>query len=105
MKLIDVEHVITKYEDYKSFTEYPNFDYGHDCGILSVIEALKDTPEINAKPIVYAHWILEREPDGNPYCYHCSHCDSDFHNTGIKCASRYYPDCGATMAERIEDNW
>ncbi len=68
------------------------------------LDLILDSPEINAKPIIYAHWILEREPNGNPYCYHCSHCDSDFHNIGIKCTSKYCPDCGATMAERIEDN-
>lgn len=68
------------------------------------LDLILDAPEIPAKPIIYAHWILEREPDGNPYCYHCSHCDSDFHDIGIKCASKYCPNCGATMAERIEDN-
>ncbi len=69
------------------------------------LDLILDAPEIPAKPIVYAHWILEREPDNNPYCYHCSHCDSDFHNIGIKCASKYCPNCGATMAKEIEDNW
>lgn len=68
------------------------------------LDLIMNSKEINAKPIVYAHWILEREPDGNPYCYHCSYCDSDFHNIGIKCASKYCPNCGATMNERIEDN-
>ena len=24
-------------------------------------------------------WWLEREPDGKPYCYHCSKCDLDGH--------------------------
>lgn len=68
------------------------------------LDLILDAPEINAKPIIYAHWILEREPDGNPYCYHCSHCDSDFHNIGIKCVTKYCPNCGATMSERIEDD-
>lgn len=65
---------------------------------------IMNTPPANVKEIIYAHWILEREPDGNPYCYHCSHCDVDFHNIGIKCASKYCPDCGATMNEEIEDS-
>lgn len=68
------------------------------------LDLILDAPEIPSKPIVYAHWILEREPNGNPYCYHCSHCDSDFHNIGIKCATKYCPNCGATMSERIENN-
>lgn len=67
------------------------------------LDLILDSKEIEAKPIIYAHWILEREPDGTPYCYHCSHCDDDFHNIGIKCASDYCPDCGATMAKEIED--
>lgn len=65
---------------------------------------IMDAPPANVKEIIYAHWILEREPDGRPYCYHCSHCDADFHNIGIKCASKYCPNCGATMSEEIEDN-
>ena len=105
MKLTDVEPIIEKYKNYESFTGYPDYDEGRDFGVLLVVGELEDAPEINAKPIIYAHWILEREPNGNPYCYHCSHCDADFHNIGIKCASKYCPDCGATMAERIEDNW
>lgn len=68
------------------------------------LDLIMNSEEIDAKPIIYAHWILEREPDGNPYCYHCSHCDPDFGYIGIKCASKYCPNCGATMSERIEDN-
>lgn len=68
------------------------------------LDLIMNSKEIDAKPIIYAHWILEREPDGNPYCYHCSHCDPDFGYIGIKCASKYCPNCGATMSERIEDN-
>lgn len=68
------------------------------------LDLIMNSKEIDAKPIVYAHWILEREPDGNPYCYHCSHCDPDFGYIGIKCANKYCPNCGATMSERIEDN-
>lgn len=68
------------------------------------LDLIVNSKEIDAKPIVYAYWILEREPDGNPYCYHCSHCDPDFGYIGIKCVSKYCPNCGATMSERIEDN-
>ena len=68
------------------------------------LDLIMNSKEIDAKPIVYAHWILEREPDGNPYCYHCSHCDPDFGYIGIKCTSKYCPNCGATMSKRIEDN-
>lgn len=104
MKLIDVDPIIKEYINYKYFSGYKDFDEGVEAGVLSIIDKLKNAPEINAKPIIYAHWILECEPNSNPYCYHCSHCDADFHNIGIKCATKYCPDCGATMNERIEDN-
>lgn len=104
MKLINIEPIIKKLEEDKSFTFCQDYDDGYDTGILASIIELEGVPKIEAKPIIYAHWILEREPDGTPYCYHCSHCDDDFHNIGIKCASDYCPNCGATMAKEIEDD-
>lgn len=97
--------LLKNYKKIIFFTFNQEYNDGYFSGIETAIIELETVPEINVKPIIYAHWILEREPDGNPYCYHCSHCDSDFHNIGIKCASKYCPDCGATMTERIEDNW
>lgn len=81
-----------------------NFTCGRATANIQAKFYIMDTPPANVKEIIYAHWILEREPDGKPYCYHCSHCDADFHNIGIKCASKYCPNCGATMSEEIEDN-
>lgn len=104
MKLIDVDPIVEKYRNYKFQPEWNDYEEGFRDGCIAIVNELEDAPEIPAKPIVYAHWILEREPNGNPYCYHCSHCDSDFHNIGIKCATKYCPNCGATMSERIEDN-
>ena len=95
MRLIDTNEL------FKKTCNTPLYDNRDEDIFLDLI---LDAPEIKAKPIIYAHWILEREPNGNPYCYHCSHCDADFHNIGIKCATKYCPDCGATMSERIEDN-
>lgn len=42
-------------------------------------------------------WVLEREPDGNPFCYHCSNCDWDFSYIGIKTAYDFCPRCGVKM--------
>lgn len=42
-------------------------------------------------------WWLEREPDGKPYCYHCSKCDLDGHFIHIRSATKYCPNCGAKM--------
>ena len=49
--------------------------------------------------VKHGHWILEREPDGKPYCYHCSVCDNDFRRIGIMSATDYCPNCGARMGE------
>ena len=49
--------------------------------------------------VKHGHWILEREPDGKPYCYHCSVCDNDFRRIGIMSATDYCPNCGARMDE------
>ncbi len=46
---------------------------------------------------IKGEWILEREPDGTPYCFHCSVCDKDFHHIGIKTAYDFCPNCGADM--------
>lgn len=95
MKLIDANDL------FKRTRNTPLYDNQDEDIFLDLI---LDSPEINTKPIIYANWILEREPDGKPYCYHCSHCDDDFHHIGIKCATKYCPNCGAIMSERIEDN-
>ena len=42
-------------------------------------------------------WLLERDPDGKPYCFHCSVCDGDFHYIGISVAYKFCPNCGADM--------
>lgn len=42
-------------------------------------------------------WLLEREPNGKPYCFHCSVCDGDFHHIGIRVATKFCPNCGAKM--------
>ncbi len=49
------------------------------------------------KEVKQGFWVLETKPDGKPYCYHCSVCDTDFHYIGITEASDYCPNCGAEM--------
>lgn len=51
----------------------------------------------DAAEVIHGKWLLEREPNGKPYCYHCSVCDDDFHYIGITTASDYCPNCGAKM--------
>lgn len=44
-------------------------------------------------------WLLEKTPDGKPYCFHCSVCDSNFRQVGNKTKTDYCPDCGAKMRD------
>ena len=76
-------------------------DYRREKGTIQ--EAIKMvsfpeyTPSADVAPVRHGRWILEREPDGKPYCFHCSVCDDDFHYIGITVAYDYCPNCGAKM--------
>ena len=76
-------------------------DYRREKGTIQ--EAIKMvsfpeyTPAADVAPVRHGRWILEREPDGKPYCFHCSVCDDDFHYIGITVAYDYCPNCGAKM--------
>lgn len=66
---------------------------------IGIDQAIDEQTIIDAEPVRHGHWILEREPNGKPYCFHCSVCDDDFHHIGIKSATDYCPNCGAKMDE------
>lgn len=51
----------------------------------------------------HGHWILEREPNGRPYCFRCSVCDDDFTYINITTEYEYCPHCGAIMDEEVEE--
>lgn len=53
--------------------------------------------------IKHGKWILEREPNGKPLCFHCSVCDNDFHYVGIKTLYNYCPNCGTKMDGERKD--
>ena len=64
--------------------------------LTPLIESLiQKQPIADVVEVRHGTWLLEREPDGKPYCFHCSVCDSDFHHIGIKRASDFCPNCGA----------
>ena len=67
------------------------------CGTGDAIDMFEDAPAADVAPVVHGRWILERTPDGKPYCFHCSACDSDYHHIGITVATDYCPNCGAKM--------
>lgn len=62
-----------------------------------VLELINQQPTADVQEVKHGEWLLEREPCGKPYCYHCTICDSDFHHTGIKVAWDFCPNCGAKM--------
>lgn len=82
--------------------------YYHGDSILAALSCIVEEKEVNpirpadVAPVVHGKWILEREPNGKPYCFHCSVCDSDYHCIGIVVASDYCPNCGAKMDEKEE---
>ena len=65
--------------------------------LTDVPDFLAECQTVDAEPVRHGKWILEREPDGTPYCFHCSVCDDDFRHTGIKTKYKYCPNCGAKM--------
>ena len=73
-------------------------DFHTRCSILLNLEQyINLLPIAKVKEAKQGFWVLETEPDGKPYCYHCLVCDKDFHYIGITKASDYCPNCGAEM--------
>lgn len=70
---------------------------GWDKAIDAAIRELDDLPAADVQEVRHGKWLLERELDGTPYCFHCSICDDDFGCIGITTAYDYCPNCGAKM--------
>ena len=66
------------------------------------VNLLENAPTAEVVEVRHGRWILEREPDGTPYCFHCSVCDDDFRYIGIMAATDYCPNCGARMDKEDE---
>lgn len=66
-------------------------------GWNAAVKILIKAPAVDVQEVKHGKWMLEREPNGKPYCYHCSVCDNDYHFIGIKVQYRYCPNCGAKM--------
>lgn len=65
--------------------------------LLNLEQYINLLSTVKVKEAKQGFWVLETEPNGKPYRYHCSVCDKDFHHIGITEASNYYPNCGAEM--------
>lgn len=92
---------VKKFENYRRDCEEENDERAaqifEDC-----ISELMAIPAADVAEVKRGRWILEREPDGTPYCFHCSVCDNDFHHIGIMTATDYCPSCGARMDKEDE---
>ena len=71
--------------------------YSSEYAAALVLALIDNQSSADVAEVRYGKWILEMQPDGKPYCYHCSVCDDDFHYIGITMASDYCPNCGAKM--------
>lgn len=77
------------------------WEIAHDC----CISCLDATPTADVAEVRHGEWILEKEPNGKPYCFHCSVCDDEFRRIEIKTKTPYCPHCGAKMdGKRREEN-
>ena len=95
-RLIDANALLEELDKFAN--PMPN-NSGYDflSGVATVITEIEDAPTVDAVEVVHGRWLLERTPDGKPYCFHCSVCDDDFGYIGISTAYRYCPNCGAKM--------
>ena len=79
---------------HKIISHYPNeYEEGWNDAIDEILE---DQP-CAVQEVKHGKWLLEKEPDGKPYCFHCSVCDSDFSRISIQSATPFCPWCGAKM--------
>lgn len=94
-ELIDRQSALSVCKEY-CLLDDDDFIDGYNTAIKDIREAIKELPTVNSER-QYGRWILERKPDGTPYCLHCSKCDPDFAVIYNGVATDYCPDCGAKM--------
>lgn len=99
MRYIDAEKL---WEDIESEDIYTDFQSA--CIFKMVREKINTAPTADVEEVRHGQWLLEKEPDGTPYCFHCSECDNDFHCISITSKYAYCPNCGAKMDKEKEWN-
>lgn len=72
--------------------------------ILSVTKdniepAISEVPTLDYAPVVHAHWIIGRDPDGCIFAVVCSHCDENYGTP----TDRFCRNCGARMDEEAKN--
>ena len=84
--------------------------YGATDIFDAVEDALQDTPDVDAVPVVHARWIDEIEPNAvtssgrEVHFYRCSACDFQWNNkTAVFHYFKFCPNCGARMDGESEE--
>lgn len=73
--------------------------FAQDNYCVTINDVIMNLPAADVAEVVHGRWMLEREPDGKTYCFHCSACDSGFSHISIYNVGdwNYCPNCGAKM--------
>lgn len=85
MRLIDAEALMKEANEEGAY------------GYVDVTQ-IANTPTIEAKPVVHAHW---QKYDDSEFCY-CSYCGKPSAEDDNVSWHGYCPICGATMDEELE---
>lgn len=49
-RVVDIEEILNKHENYKYFTGNPEYDDGFETGVLHMVEELEDLPVLATNP-------------------------------------------------------
>lgn len=56
-RIVNIENILGKYNGYKSFTGYPEYDEGVDSGVARMVDELEEIPiEIDYREIAQKLW-------------------------------------------------
>lgn len=103
-RYIDVETLISQLEKVQFDIEDSIYSKGFGGATETFLGILRKYPTADVVEVRRGEWILEKEPNGKPYCFHCSVCDDEFRHIEIKTKTPYCPNCGAKMdGERREE--
>lgn len=99
-KPIDADHAAEKLREV--LINWIDQDYcDHQLALAvedKITEALNATPALDYAPVVHAHWVIGRDPDGCIFAVVCSHCNENY---GAP-SDRFCRNCGARMDEEAK---
>lgn len=56
-RIVNIENILEKYNNYESFTGYLEYDEGHDSGVARMVDELEELPiEIDYREIAKKLW-------------------------------------------------